>query len=45
MAEEKSQDKAEVKDIKNTPEYRKFRALLKRVVKAPPLKRKSSPSL
>lgn len=32
-------DKAEA-DIKATPEYRKFKALLRKVVKAPPLPRK-----
>jgi hypothetical protein len=31
-------------DIKKTPEYRKFRKLLKQVIKAPPMKRPPRPA-
>jgi hypothetical protein len=46
MSDPNRKDKAEEKkqpDIKKTPEYRKFRKLLKAVIKAPPL-RKIKPS-
>jgi hypothetical protein len=42
MSDPKPKDKAEEEskpDIKKTPEYRKFRKLLKQVIKAPPMKR------
>ena len=45
MAEQKHNDKVEEekRDIKKTREYRKFRKLLKQVVKAPPMpKRKEA---
>ena len=35
----KDKGEEEKRDIKKTPEYRKFRKLLKQVVKAPPMKR------
>lgn len=42
MAEESSKDKAEEKERpKQPPGFRKFRKLLKQVVKAPPLRKKS----
>jgi len=34
---EKDKGEEEKRDIKKTPEYRKFRKLLKQVVKAPPM--------
>jgi hypothetical protein len=40
----KPKDKVEdenQRDIKRTPEYRKFRKLLKQVIKAPPMPRKA----
>jgi len=43
MSEPERKDRAEEEkpsDIKKTPEYRKFRRLLKQVIKAPPLRRK-----
>ncbi len=41
MADPKASDRAEEEksDIKKSPEYRRFRKLLKQVIKAPPLKR------
>ena len=41
MSDPKPKDKVEEEkdDIKKTPEYRKFKALLRKVVKAPPMKR------
>lgn len=42
MSDPKPKDKAEEEkqpDFKKTPEYRKFRRLLKQVIKAPPLRR------
>jgi len=42
MSDPRPKDKVEdenQRDIKSTPEYRKFRKLLKRVVKAPPMRR------
>jgi chromatin segregation and condensation protein Rec8/ScpA/Scc1 (kleisin family) len=48
MAEREQKDKAEEEkttDFKKTTEYRRFKKLLKRVVKAPPFRRnKISPS-
>lgn len=40
MSDPNHKDKAEEEklDIKKTPEYRRFRKLLKRVIKAPPMK-------
>ena len=46
MSDPKPKDKAEEEkelDIKKTPEYRKFRKLLKQVVKAPPMRRTVKP--
>jgi hypothetical protein len=42
MAEQKQKDKGEEKrpELKKTAEYRRFRKLLKQVIKAPPLRRK-----
>lgn len=43
MAEHKQSDKAEEEkkpEFKKTAEYRRFRKLLKRVIKAPPMRRK-----
>jgi hypothetical protein len=43
MSDPKPKEKAEEEsqhDIKATPEYRKFRKLLKKVIKAPPMPRK-----
>ncbi len=43
MPEPERKDKAEdesQRDIKATPEYRKFRKLLKQVIKAPPMRNK-----
>jgi hypothetical protein len=46
MAEQKQNDKAEEErksDIKKTPEYRRFKKLLRQVIKAPPMpKRKEA---
>jgi hypothetical protein len=45
MAEQKQSDKAEEEkkpEFKKTTEYRRFRKLLKQVVKAPPLRRKQT---
>ena len=46
MSDPKPRDKVEdesQRDIKKTPEYRKFRKLLKQVIKAPPMpKRKEA---
>ena len=46
MSDPKPKDKVEEenqRDIKKTPEYRKFRKLLKSVIKAPPMpKRKEA---
>ena len=45
MSEPERKDKVEEEkspDIRKTPEYRKFRRLLKQVIKAPPL-RKAKP--
>jgi hypothetical protein len=46
MSDPQHKDKAEEenqRDIKKTPEYRKFRKLLKQVIKAPPMpKRKDA---
>ena len=41
MSDPQHKDKVEEEkpDIKKTPEYRRFRKLLKQVVKAPPLRR------
>ena len=42
MSDPHAKDRAEEekpKDIKRTPEYRKFRKLLKQVIKAPPLRK------
>jgi hypothetical protein len=42
MSDPKPKDKAEEEsqqDIKKTPEYRRFRKLLKQVIKAPPLRK------
>jgi|HubBroStandDraft_3_1064219.scaffolds.fasta_scaffold312610_1 hypothetical protein len=38
----KPKDKAEEepRDIKKTPEYRKFKAMLRKVIKAPPMRKK-----
>jgi hypothetical protein len=47
MSDPQHKDKVEEekpKDIKRTPEYRKFRKLLKTVIKAPPLPRRKAPS-
>jgi hypothetical protein len=47
MSDPKPKDKAEEEsqhDIKKTPQYRKFRKLLKQVIKAPPMPRKPSTS-
>ena len=37
----KPKDKAEeeTRDIKKTPEYRKFKALIRKVIKAPPMRK------
>ena len=46
MEHEKPSDKAEEKsarEFKKTPEYRKFKRLLRQVVKAPPLAKQTSP--
>jgi len=43
MSDPKLKEKVEVEsqhDIKKTPEYRKFRKLLKQVIKAPPMRKK-----
>jgi hypothetical protein len=43
MSDPKPKDKVEEEkhsDIKKTPEYRKFRKLLKQVVKAPPMRKR-----
>jgi hypothetical protein len=43
MSDPKPKDKVEEEsqgDIKRTPEYRKFRKLLKQVIKAPPMPKK-----
>jgi hypothetical protein len=45
MSEPEQKDKAEdesQRDITKTPEYRKFRRLLKQVIKAPPMRRLSN---
>ena len=45
MSDPKPKDKVEDEnqhDIKKTPEYRKFRKLLKQVIKAPPLPRRKT---
>ena len=44
MSDPQHRDKVEEeKDIKKTPEYRKFQKLLKKVIKAPPMpKRKEA---
>jgi hypothetical protein len=45
MAEQQQNDKVEEEkkpDIKKTPGYRRFRKLLKQVIKAPPLRRDGS---
>ena len=43
MSDPKPKDKVEEeshrRDIKTTPEYRKFRKLLKQVIKAPPMRK------
>jgi hypothetical protein len=42
MSDPKPREKAEEesqRDIKTTPEYRKFRKLLKKVIKAPPMRK------
>jgi hypothetical protein len=47
MAEQKQNEKVEEEKkpgFKKTAEYRRFRKLLKQVIKAPPLRRDSSPS-
>jgi hypothetical protein len=36
----KAEDESQ-RDIKSTPEYRKFRKLLKKVIKAPPMRKRS----
>jgi hypothetical protein len=40
-AKEKAEDKEA--EFKKSPEYRKFKALLRKVVKAPPMKRQKQP--
>jgi hypothetical protein len=45
MSDPQHKDKVEEEkqpDIKKTPEYRKFRKLLKQVIKAPPMPRRKS---
>lgn len=43
MSDPKPKDKAgEEKHITQTPEYRRFKKMLKKVVKAPPMKRSQS---
>jgi len=45
MSDPKPNDKVEdesQRDIKKTPEYRKFRKLLKQVIKAPPMRKRES---
>lgn len=45
MSDPQHKDKVEEeksKDIKKTPEYRKFRKLLKQVVKAPPMPKRKA---
>jgi hypothetical protein len=45
MSDPKHKDKAEdesPRDIKRTPEYRRFRKLLKRVIKAPPMRKRTA---
>lgn len=45
MAEQKQKDKGEEEktpEFKKTAEYRRFRKLLKQVIKAPPLRKKES---
>jgi hypothetical protein len=45
MSDPKPNDKAEESkepDIKKTREYRKFRKLLKQVIKAPPMRKKDT---
>jgi hypothetical protein len=47
MAEQKHNDKAEEErklEFKKTAEYRKFRKLLKQVIKAPPMRKSRSKS-
>jgi hypothetical protein len=42
MSDPKPKEKVEEesqRDIKRTPEYRKFRKLLKKVIKAPPMRK------
>jgi hypothetical protein len=48
MSDPQHKDKVEQEkqpDIKKTPEYRKFKKLLKQVITSPPLKRRASPPL
>jgi hypothetical protein len=47
MSEREPKDKVEAEkpDIKKTPEYRKFRRLLKQVIKAPPMRDKRQKAL
>lgn len=41
MSDPHTKDKAEEeRDLKKTPEYRRFRKLLKQVIKAPPMRKK-----
>ena len=45
MSEPERKDKAEEEkppNIKKTPEYRKFRRLLKQIIKAPPMPRRKA---
>ena len=45
MSDPQHKDKVEeekTRDIKKTPEYRQFRKLLKRVIKAPPMRTKNA---
>lgn len=43
MSDPHAKDKAEeARDLKKTPEYRRFRKLLKQVIKAPPMPSKKS---
>jgi len=46
MAEQQPKDKAEEEKpaITRSPEYRRFKALLRKVVKAPPMRKSKSPA-
>jgi len=44
MAEHKDKAEEEKPDIKKTVEYRRFKALLRKVIKAPPMPRRKRPA-